>query len=136
MTEFEGILLDLNFAPGTGNVMLMPTSPGIYAEVHWPTRSLRIRESQSIRARNLSHIRWADKHRQRTHNPKEASRQGPIVDLAREWGSVGLEYYVISAHPRLADKALRVRCEMALHQWAAQQTEFRNLNRQVGYRMA
>jgi hypothetical protein len=112
----------------------MPTGHGIYSEVHWPTRSLRIGESAKVRARNLSHMRWASKHRAGTHSEKERMRCGPIVDLAREWGSEGLEYYVISADPRLADRVLRVDCEKFLHEWARQQSDYVNLNNQRGYR--
>ena len=132
--EFRGIELNLDFRPGFGDLSNMPAGHGIYAEIHWPTRSIRIGESQAVRARNLSHMRWANKHREGAHGPKEAQRRGPIVDLAKRWGSQGLEYYLISNHPKLADRELRVECEKFLHEWAGSQTEFRNMNNQSGYR--
>lgn len=132
--EFRGIRLNLLWVPGQGDVSRMPTGHGIYAEVHWPTRSLRIGESQAVRARNLSHIRWANKHFEGTHSPKEAQRRGQIVELVKAWGSKGLEHYLISSDPRLADRELRVECEKFLHEWARQQTEYVNLNTQRGYR--
>lgn len=113
----------------------MPKGHGIYAEVHWPTMSLRIGESQAVRARNMGHIRWADKHKAGTHNEKETLRRGIIVDLVKEWGSFGLEHYLISDHPLLADRVLRVECEKFLHQWARNQTTYVNLNTQRGYRV-
>lgn len=132
--EFQGIELNLDFRPGEGSVANMPTGHGIYAEIHWPTRSIRIGESKAVRARNRSHIRWADKHRNGTHPPKEANRRGPIVDLVKQWGSEGLEYYLISNDPRLEDRELRVECEKFLHEWSRQQDTYRNLNTQRGYR--
>lgn len=133
--EFKGIRLNLNFVPGHGDVNNMPTGHGIYAEVHWPTQSIRIGETgKSVRARNRGHMRWADKHRQGTHTPAEAKRQGPIVELAKQWGSEGLEYYLISNDPRLADRELRVECEKFLHDWARSQETYNNINRQRGYR--
>ena len=132
--DYLGIHLNLEFRQGFGDVRKMPVGHGIYAEVHWPTRNLRIGESQGVRARNLAHIRWADKHREGTHTVKESSRRGRIVDLVRVWGSEGLEYYLISADPRLADRMLRVECEKFLHEWARTQSEFIDLNTQRGYR--
>ena len=37
---YKGILFNLAFIEGEGNVANMPTHGGIYAEVHWPTRSI------------------------------------------------------------------------------------------------
>jgi hypothetical protein len=132
--EYQGIVLNLDFRPGAGDNDRITTGHGIYAEVHWPTRSLRIGESQNVRARNRQHNAWANKHRAGTHSPKETSRRGAIVDLVKQWGSEGLEHYLISNDARLADRELRVACEMFLHAWSREQTEFRNLNTQRGYR--
>lgn len=133
---YRGVKFELNFIQGDGDINAMPTHGGIYAEIHWPTLSIRIGETgNSMRGRNRSHMRWADKHRNGTHNEKEASRRGVIVDLARRWGSEGLEYYVITDDPRVRnDREFRVECEKQLHLWAGQQTRFRNVNRQRGYR--
>lgn len=80
-------------------------------------------------------MRWADKHRNYTHNEKEAARQGVIVELAKQWGSQGLEYYVITDDPKVrGDRELRVDCEKRLHEWARGQKAFRNINTQRGYR--
>jgi hypothetical protein len=130
--EYQGIFLNLDFQPGQGGEM--PAGPGIYAEIHWPTRSIRIGESKNVRARNRAHIRWADKHQAGSHSPKEANRRGIIVELVKEWGSEGLEHFLISGDPRLADRELRVACEKRLHEWARQQTVFRDINTQRGYR--
>jgi hypothetical protein len=132
--EFQGIKLNLDFHPGFGDVRNMPTGHGIYAEIHWPTRSIRIGESKAVQSRNKSHIRWANKHLEGTHGTKEAQRRGEIVELVKNWGSSGLEYYLISNHPKLADRELRVECEKFLHEWARVQINFRNLNAQRGYR--
>lgn len=132
--DYRGVKLNMNFQPGHGDVNNMPTGHGIYAEIHWPTRNIRIGEAGKVRARNRAHMRWADKHRAGTHKPDQAKRQGPIVDLARRWGSEGLEYYLISNDPRLTDRVLRVECEKFLHEWARNQGTYNNINRQRGYR--
>jgi hypothetical protein len=133
---YKDVYFNLVFKQGEGDVANMPTHGGIYAEIHWPTLSIRIGETgNSMRGRNRAHMRWADKHRNGSHNEKEKARQGIIVDLAKEWGSEGLEYYVICDDPRvLKDRELRVECEKRLHLWACEQTEFRNFNTQRGYR--
>ena len=133
--EWRGIVLNLDFEKDLGHLDKMPTGHGIYAEVHWPTMSLRIGESQAVRARNLRHIRWADKHKAKSHNEKETARRGVIVDLVKQWGSFGLEHYLISNDPRLSDRVLRVECEKFLHEWARTQTTYVNINTQRGYRV-
>ena len=134
--RYKGVQFNLSFVEGKGDVDNMPTHGGIYAEIHWPTRSIRIGETGiSMRGRNRSHMRWADKHYNSTHNEKETNRQGTIVDLVKEWGSKGLEYYVITDDPKVrVDREFRVDCEKQLHEWAQVQTEFRNINTQRGYR--
>ncbi|WP_170399034.1 hypothetical protein [Ruegeria arenilitoris] len=129
---YRGIKFNLSFERGCGGEM--PAGPGIYAEVHWPTMNIRIGESKNVRSRNRGHIRWADKHKAGTHKPEEANRKGPIVDLVKEWGSEGLEHFLISGDPRLSDRELRVECEKQLHEWARTQTIFVNMNRQRSYR--
>lgn len=133
---YKDILFNLVFIEDEGDVANMPTHGGIYAEVHWPTRSIRIGETgNSMRGRNRSHMRWADKHRNDEHNAKEAVRQGVIVDLAKQWGSEGLEYYVITDDPKVReDRELRVDCEKRLHEWAREQKTLRDINTQRGYR--
>lgn len=132
--DYQGIILDLEFRQGFGAVLDLPTGHGIYAQVHWPTRGLRIGESQNVRKHNRAHIRWADRHRAGTHIGAIAARRGIIVDLVKKWGSEGLEHYLISDDPRLADRVLRVECEKFLHAWALTQTDYVNLNTQRGYR--
>ncbi len=133
---YKGVQLNLSFFKGEGNVGNMPTHGGIYAEIHWPTKSIRIGESgRSMRARNRAHMRWAEKHRRNEHNQQESNRNGIIVDLAKEWGSEGLEYYIITDDPVVRDnRKLRVDIEKYLHEWASEQKEFRNFNTQRGYR--
>ncbi|MEM6382041.1 MAG: hypothetical protein AAF739_05150 [Pseudomonadota bacterium] len=133
---YRAIQFNLEFVEGEGNVSHMPTHGGIYAEIHWPTRSIRIGETgNSMRGRNRSHMRWADKHRMGTHNARETARQGVIVELAKQWGSEGLEYFVITDDPIIReDREMRVQCEKWLHEWARVQTDFQNVNAQRGYR--
>lgn len=143
---YQGIHLNLNFKKGAGavadNINQMPTHGGIYAEVHWPTMSLRIGETgNSMRARNRNHLSWAEKHRLKLHTkPSEIKRasngNSPITELAKKWGSTGIEYYVISDDPEIrSNRELRVACERHLHEWAKSQTTYKNMNTQKGYRI-
>lgn len=129
---FKDIELNLDFQKGSGGEM--PSAPGIYAEIHWPTKSLRIGESKNIKARNRDHINWANRQKTGRLSDREARRKGPIVDLVKEWGSEGLEHFLISNDHRLSDHVLRVECEKYLHEWAeSHQVVYRNLNKQRGY---
>ena len=132
--EFRGIKLNVDFRPGNGDVNALPTGHGIYAQIHWPTQSIRIGESKAVRSRNRGHIRWAEKHKSGTHSPNEANRNGIIVDHAKLYGFDGSECYLISDDARLADREFRVECEKFLHDWARTQNIYRNLNTQRGYR--
>lgn len=138
---YEGILLNLQFKQGAGDVNEMPTHGGIYAEIHWPTKSLRIGETgNSLRARNRGHLKWAEKHRLGTHTKPEEIRRAengnsPITEHAKIWGAAGTEYYVITDDQNIRqDRKLRVACERYLHEWARQQNTYTNLNTQRGYR--
>lgn len=57
-----------------------------------------------------------------------SGRSGPLADHAKDWGDLGLETFVLSTHPRLQEDALRFRCETVLHNWAEEQTEWKNFN--------
>ncbi|CTQ76204.1 hypothetical protein LAX5112_04516 [Roseibium alexandrii] len=132
---YKNIEFDLDFHKGRGGEM--PSGPGIYAEIHWPTNSLRIGESKNIKSRNRGHISWANRQRSGQISNRESRRKGPIVDLAKRWGAEGLEHFLISNDERLVDRELRVECEKYLHHWAKyHQRTYRNLNRQRGYRIS
>lgn len=138
---YNGIHLNLNFIKGKGDVSKMPTHGGIYAEVHWPTMTLRIGETgNSMRARNRGHLTWAEKHRTGTHTKPEEIRRAmngnsTITEHAKKWGAAGIEYYVIVDTPEIQkDRPLRVAVERYLHEWAGTQRTYKNMNTQRGYR--
>jgi hypothetical protein len=60
-------------------------------------------------------------------NPGTSTR-GILPDYAREHGAEGLEAFVVSADPVLEDDLLRKRLEAYLHDWASNQTVWKNFN--------
>ena len=117
-------------------------SGGVYAEIHWPTNSLRIGHAKEFRGRHMGHVNWAGKHKNGTHPPALAKRKGEIVDIAKKWGKEGWRYYVICEHPNLqptpenfenkdAGKSEREAVENFLHHWAREINHgFYNINRE------
>jgi hypothetical protein len=57
-----------------------------------------------------------------------AARSGPLANHAKDWGDIGLETFVLSVDPRLQDSALADRCEVSLHRWAEEQSDWKNFN--------
>lgn len=106
--KFRDYSLNIKFPEGEGDVNKMPSTPGIYAEIHRPTNYIRIGHAANMKSRNKSHMAWAEKHRHGTHTkPSEVTRakngNSEITDVAKKWGAKGLEYYVVCDHPRLSE---------------------------------
>lgn len=121
--------LNLVFPEGRGSVESMPRCPGVYAEIHRPTNYIRIGSAQEMRGRNKQHIAWAEKHKNGTHTKQsEVNRKGPIVDVAKEHGASGLEYYVVCSDPGMADMAERQAVENFMHDWCRRQTKYLDMN--------
>jgi len=104
----------------------LPRKFGIYCEVLWPVRGIRIGISNDIWARHCGHASWMRS--MRNGKGSRASRRGPLANHARDWGDLGLETFVLSTDPRLQDETLRYQCETELHRWAETQTEWKNFN--------
>jgi hypothetical protein len=116
---FEGIPLFTEFEQGSGiPVERLPTSHGVYAEIHWPRRGLRFGETKnSIRGRIRENIRWFNAMHDGTAPPEQLRRTIPIAQAARATGAVGFEFYVVSVDPRLQDERLRYETERFLFRW-------------------
>ena len=133
---FRDFFLHIDFPEGKGDVANMPTTPGVYAEIHRPTNYIRIGHADNMRARNKRHIEWAEKHRLKIHTkPSEISRanngNSEITEIAKKWGAYGLEYFVVCDDPRLSDKNQRLAVENFMHEWCRQQKTYYNMNREA-----
>lgn len=134
--EFEGIRLHVSWLPGRGSSPdLLPDRPGLYAEIYWPERGVRIGETgRSIRGKIRHDIRWMKSMRARTAPPEQLRRTLPIAMAAKRTGHVGFEFYAVSVDPRLAEKSLRQEAERFLFSWVRRQEELVDWNRQVSWR--
>jgi len=132
---FEGISLNIDWRPGHGAHTALPALPGVYAEVHWPSRGVRIGETgRSIRAKIAHDIRWFQGMQNGTAGPAQLRRTLPIALTARKTGPAGFEFYVVSCDPRLANKALRQEVERFMFRWVSARTEYVDWNRQKSWR--
>lgn len=132
---FKGLELNVDWVLGRGLYGMLPSLPGIYAEIHWPSRGVRIGETgRSIRAKIAHDLRWFKGMQDGTAGAAQLRRTLPIALAARKSGAVGFEFYVVSCDPRLVDKVLRQDAERFLFQWVASRPEYVNWNRQVSWR--
>lgn len=122
----EGIRFDMAWRQDASPQAALPRACGIYCEVHWPVRGIRIGVANDIRDRHRRHASWLRDMKKGTS--LRSARSGPLANYAKVWGDLGLETFVLSTHPRLQDEALRLRCETALHQWAEEQSDWKNFN--------
>jgi len=118
--------LPLNMDWRKGHSQDLPRCAGVYVEVLWPVRGIRIGHSKNILSRHRGALRWYRAMKERTD--RNISRRGILPDYARQYGADGLEAFVISADPAYEDELLRKRLEAHLHEWAGIQTVWRNFN--------
>ena len=130
----NGIEMRLDFEQGASDRTSLPTSPGLYAEVCWPERAVRIGETgRSIRAKVAHDWRWFRSMHDGTAPASQLRRPAPICRAAIEHGPDAFEAFVVSADPRLEDKALRQECERALFE-VIRASEWVDWNRQRSWR--
>lgn len=122
--SFLDLSLNMDWRKGHGRDL--PRCAGVYVEVLWPVRGIRIGQSRNIHSRHKGALRWYRAMKDGTD--RNAMRRGILPDYARQYGADGLEPFVISADPVLEDEMLRKRLEAHLHQWARTQTVWRNFN--------
>jgi hypothetical protein len=132
---FQGLELNVEWTPGRGPFSELPALPGTYAEIHWPSRGVRIGETgRSIRAKIAHDLRWFKGMQDGTAGPAQLRRTLPIALAALKSGPLGFEFYVVSCDPRLVDKLLRQNAERFMFKWVAGRAEYVNWNRQVSWR--
>ena len=134
--EFRGIELNVNWVTGQGtSVNELPTCAGVYAEIYWPERGVRIGETGiSIRGKIRHDIRWFESMRNGTAAPNQLRRTLPIAMAAKKSGSNGFEFYVVSEDSNLTDKEIRQECERFMFKWLEEQIKYINWNRQKSWR--
>jgi hypothetical protein len=134
--DFEGVRLNVAWHLGHGRSSdLLPDKPGLYAEIYWPERGVRIGETgRSIRGKIRHDIRWFKTMHAGTAPPEQLRRTLPIAMAAKRSGVVGFEFFTISVDPRLADKELRQNAERYLFSWVRSQKHWVDWNRQVSWR--
>ena len=127
--------MNVEWLPGNGSPLLLPSVAGVYAEIHWPTGGVRIGETgRSIRAKIAHDLRWFKAMQNGTAGSAQLGRTLPIALAARKSGSEGFEFYVVSSDPRLLAKDLRQDVERFMFAWVRRQPGYVDWNRQVSWR--
>jgi len=136
IVKHQGISLRVDWRPGAGKLVEnLPTTAGIYAEIYWPERGVRIGETGlSVRGKIRHDIRWFESMKSRTAPVAQLCRTLPIAQAAKATGTRGFEFFLVSADPRLADKELRQDCERFLFAWVRQVEGLVDWNRQRSWR--
>lgn len=134
--EYSGIKFNTDWNESNSiDVELLPNSPGIYVEIYWPSRGVRIGETgRSIRGKIKHDIRWFNRMHDGSAPPKELRRTLPIAEIAKQYGSKVFSFYVASQDSRLENKEIRQECERFLFQWVEENIEYRNWNFQKSWR--
>jgi len=134
--DFKGIKLYVDWTPqSAASIEELPTCAGVYAEIHWPKRGVRIGETgASIQGKILHDIRWFKGMHDGTESPDQLRRTIPIAMTAKEHGASGFAFYVISDDERLRDKQLRQDCERHLFKYVEQHPDFDSWNHQKTWR--
>jgi len=122
----NGVKFNMDWRQGASPRETLPRDYGVYCEVIWPVRGIRIGISKNIWGRHGGHASWMRSMKKGTGS--RAKRSGPLANHAKDWGDMGLETFTLSIDPRLHNDELRNACETQLHQWAEEQTEWKNFN--------
>lgn len=122
----NGIRFDMDWRQGASPREMLPKRYGIYCNVVWPVRGIRIGIAKNIWARHGGHASWMRSMRKGVS--ARSTRSGPLADHAKDWGDLGLETFALSTDPRLEDDQIRYECETELHRWAEEQSLWKNFN--------
>ncbi|WP_107495464.1 hypothetical protein [Thalassobius sp. I31.1] len=121
----EDIKFNMNWKHGTGyrNCEELPETPGIYCEVYWPVRGIRVGEAQNIKSNCIKNQKWMQ-----SAAANRLNRQGPLINHLKDWGTGDIEIFVLSDHPSLESQKVRRGFKHALHIWAEEQEDWKNFN--------
>ncbi len=134
--EYKGVKFNTSWTPGNSvHPDLLPSTAGIYAEIHWQSKGVRIGETgRSIRGKIKHDIRWFNSMHDGSAPIEQLRRKHPIALAARKCGSGSFSFYVVSKDARLSNKELRQECERFLFQWVEDNPKYNNWNRQTSWR--
>lgn len=135
-TELCGVPLNVDWSPESSVLVHdLPTSPGLYAEIHWEMSGVRIGETgRSIREKIRHDVRWFNDMHKGTAPLQQLKRTIPIALAAKAAGADAFSFYVVSADPRLADKSLRQECERYMFKWVETHKSYVSWNHQKSWR--
>jgi len=122
----NGIAFNMEWCAGASPAADLPQAYGVYCEITWPVRGIRIGISKNIRGRHRGAASWMRGMKKGTGS--RSGRAGPYANHAKDWGDLGLETFALSTDARLRDDEVRYACETELHRWAEEQTEWKNFN--------
>ena len=124
VVQFMGV--ELQFQGEIGQSVELPKAPGIYAEVLWPAKGIRIGQAKNIRSRHSRAKTWY--RGKKIGRYPDQRKDGKLANYARAHGTDGLEVFVISSGPDFEDEIFRKCVEAHLHEWARTQTVWDNFN--------
>ncbi len=116
--QYEGVRFSVNWRPGHGfDRQRAPRGSGLYSQIYWPDRAVRIGQSSNIYSRVREAMAWAKNMQEGTARESQLRRTSPICERVKATGNAGFEFYTISADPRLKGRELRMECEAFLFGW-------------------
>mgnify|MGYP005862266707 CR=1 FL=1 len=131
---YRGLYLHVNWIKGSGFYARdAPKSSGLYAQIYWPEKAVRIGQSSDIRSRLSEATAWAKAMHLGTARVEQLRRTSEICERVKATGNSDFEYFVISESPEFSDKAFRLECEAFLFGWFAsfaKARKWKNWNRE------
>ena len=131
---FKGIELNVNWAEGEGfSASDAAAVAGLYAQVYWPDRAVRIGQSSNIRNRLREATAWANAMHRGRASEDQLRRTSELCERVKATGNEGFEYFLISRDQRLFEASLRLECEAFLFGWCESRSEqgaWKNWNRE------
>lgn len=121
---FMGV--ELSFQWEIGSSLVLPKAPGVYVEVLWPAKGIRIGQAKNIHSRHGGAKTWYRGMKNGRYGDQR--KDGKLANYAREHGTDGLETFVIASGPEFEDEIFRKRVEAHLHAWARTQTDWDDFN--------
>lgn len=130
---YKGIELFVGWSRETSiPVDELPKCAGLYAEIHWASKGVRIGHTANIRARHKQSSRWAKEMQDGTAPVAQLRRNNVFCQAVKRGDEFG--HCVISTDPRLNDKQLRLEVESFLFEWVARHEIFQDFNYQRGWK--
>ena len=115
---YRDIELHVDWVEGYGfRPSVAPSSSGLYAQIYWPDRAVRIGQSSNIVQRLREATSWANAMCEGTAPEDQLRRTSALCQRVKQTGNEGFEYFLISDDPRFTDHSLRLEYEAFLFGW-------------------